>query len=335
MKIAFLLVVFLIQSFSFAISETNYQEKWEADVFPFFLDHTELKYMMSHDNEVRLHYGILPNSSAKANGKVIVILTGRTEPFYKYSEVAYDLYQEGYSFAFLDHRGQGGSERELADPEKGHVKSFKYYVRDLEHFMDQVVSKLGFKENYLLAHSMGAAAALMLMAERAELFDKAVVSSPMLKPNTGKFKPNLALAYATALRLIGKGDEYAPGEKGYETPVFEGNQVTGSRARRSMAIHFYEEYDEFKMGGVTVDWVATSIGTNNRFTFKYKKIKTPLLIFQAGLDTIVYTDRHDKLCKKAKDCTLVKYPTGKHELLMEVDTIRDDLLSKAIDFYSK
>ncbi len=335
MKYAFLFVALLTHAFSFAISETNYQEKWESEVFPFFLNNTELNFMMSHDDQVRLHYGILHNDSAKSNGNLIVFLPGRSEPFYKYSELAYDLYQEGYSFAFLDHRGQGGSSRELPDLEKGHVKSFKYYVRDIETFMDQIVIKLGYKKNYLMAHSMGAAAALMLMADRPNIFEKAVLSSPMLEPNTGKYKPSVALAYATVLRIAGKGDEYAPGEKGYETPIFEGNEVTHSYVRREMATFLYEHYDQFKLGGVTVDWIATSLGTNNRFALKYKKIKTPLIMLKPGMDTVVFTDRQDKLCQKAKDCTLVEYPQGKHELFMEVDSIRDDILLRAKAFFKK
>ena len=334
MKSVLLLVAFLLSNVSgYAISEVGYQEKWENDVFPFFLDQTQFNYMMSHDDRLKLHYGILVNESTQSKNELIVLLPGRSEPLYKYSELAYDLYQKGYSIALLDHRGQGGSQRRLNDPEKGHVKSFKYYVRDLEKFMDTIVVKLGAKKTYLVAHSMGAAASMMLMAKRSDLFDKAVLSSPMLEPNTGKFKPSVALAYGTALRLIGKGDDWAPGESGYETPIFEGNEVTGSRVRRNMATFLYENYEEFKMGGVTVDWISTSLGTNNRFTFKYKKVKTPVLLLKAGQDTVVFTDRHDKFCRKAINCTLIEYPTAKHEVLMEVDAIRDDILNKTFDFF--
>lgn len=334
MKYACLIVwFFLIQSFTHAISEEGYQEKWETEVFPFFLDHTEFKYMMSHDNKLQLHYGLLFNKTSNSNQKLVLLLPGRSEPFYKYSELAYDLYQEGYSIAFFDHRGQGGSERVLENSEKGHVKSFKYYVHDLEKFMDEVISPYSFKKRYLIAHSMGAAASMMLMAKRNDLFDKAVLSSPMLEPNTGKFKPSVALAYGTALRLLGKGEQWAPGESGYETGEFENNRVTQSKARWEMSSYLYENYDEFKMGGVTVDWITTSLGTNNRFVFKYRKVKTPVLLLRAGNDSVVFTRRHEKFCAKAQKCTLVDYPSAKHEVLMEVDSIRNDILERTFKFF--
>lgn len=335
MKIAFLLVTFLLSSIGFAISEQDYIEKWENEVFPFFLKKTQFDYMISHDDQLKLLYGILLNETAQSNHKLIVLLPGRSEPIYKYSELTYDLYQKGYSIALLDHRGQGGSERSVSNPEKGHVKSFKYYVKDIEKFMDSIVMKLGMKKTFLIAHSMGASASLMLMADRSDLFDKAILSSPMLKPNTGKYPPSVALTYMTGLRLIGKGEDWAPGEKGYETPVFEGNRVTGSRVRRAMVTYLYETYDEFKMGGVTVDWVATSIGTNNRFVFKYRKIKTPIMILQAGDDSVVYTKRQNKLCRKARNCQLIHYPSAKHEILIEVDKIRNDVMKKTFNFFGQ
>ncbi len=335
MKFTFLIVSIFFGSFSYAISEIGYMEKWENEVFPFFLKQTQLDYMMSHDNRLRLEYGVLINETAQAKHEVVVLLPGRNEPIFKYSELAYDLYQRGYDVAMLGHRGQGGSERLLPNPEKGHVKRFKYYAKDFEKFMDTIVAKLGARKTYLMAHSMGAAAALMVMAERSDLFDKAVVSSPMLEPDTGKYRPLIALAYASSLRVIGKGEDWAPGEKGYERSVFEGNEVTGSKARFTMKQYLFDHYPEFHLGGVTVSWIGSALGTNNHFAFKYRKIKTPLILLQAGDDTVVFTRRQNKLCKKAKSCTLVTYPTAKHEILMEVDSIRDDALKRSLHFFAQ
>jgi len=325
--------LFLVHSFSHAISEDGYQEKWKNEVFPFFLEHTTFHFMMSHDDNLKLHYGILLNQSSNSNKNLIVVSPGRSEPFYKYAELAYDLYQKGFSLAFLDHRGQGGSERILANPEKSHVKRFKYYVNDLEKFMDKVVSQIPRQKTFLLAHSMGSTIGMMLMAKRSDLFDKAVLSSPMLEPNTGKYSPVVALAYASALRAIGKGSDWAPGEGGYNTPVFEGNEVTGSRVRREMAIDLYEDYDDFKIGGMTVDWIGTSLASNNHFVLKYKKVRNPVIVLKAGDDTVVFTKRQHKFCLKAKKCQMIEYTKAKHEILMETDNIRNDVLKRINSFF--
>jgi len=101
-----------------------------------------------------------------------------------------------------------------------------------------------------------------------------------------------------------------------------------------MKSYLMDHYPEFHLGGVTVDWIGTVLGTNDLFVCEYKKIKTPLIVLQAGNDTVVFTKRQNKLCSKAKSCTLVAYPTAKHEILQEVDSIRNDVLKRTLHFFA-
>src|SRR5262245_44843306 len=64
-------------------------------------------------------------------GGTVILLQGRTETMEKYFETACDLQKRGFSVATLDWRGQGGSERLLPDPLKGHVRDFSDYLQDL------------------------------------------------------------------------------------------------------------------------------------------------------------------------------------------------------------
>ena len=69
----------------------------------------------------------------------IVISSGRTESFIKYTEVVYDLYLQGYSVFIADHCGQGPSDRVLAGEAKGqigYVHDFQDYVSDLRQFTE-------------------------------------------------------------------------------------------------------------------------------------------------------------------------------------------------------
>jgi len=61
----------------------------------------------------------------------ICLFQGRTEYIEKYFEVVADLRRRGFAVATLDWRGQGGSERLLGNPRKGHVRSFADFDRDL------------------------------------------------------------------------------------------------------------------------------------------------------------------------------------------------------------
>ena len=69
----------------------------------------------------------------------VCLFQGRAEFIEKYFETVRDLRARGFAVATLDWRGQGLSERALADPRKGHVRNFSEYDTDLEAFMSEVV----------------------------------------------------------------------------------------------------------------------------------------------------------------------------------------------------
>jgi pimeloyl-ACP methyl ester carboxylesterase len=67
-----------------------------------------------------------------------------------------------FAVAILDWRGQGGSERALSDPFKGHVRNFQDYETDVEVFMREVVLPDCPPPHYAIAHSMGASVMLRM-----------------------------------------------------------------------------------------------------------------------------------------------------------------------------
>lgn len=69
---------------------------------------------------VKLRYAVFRSSTAKTKG-TIVLVHGRNEAIEKYFETIRDLTERGFWVATYDFRGQGGSERLLKDPRKGHV----------------------------------------------------------------------------------------------------------------------------------------------------------------------------------------------------------------------
>ena len=63
--------------------------------------------------------------------KAIVVVNGRIECTWKYQELFYDLFQQGYDIYSFDHRGQGLSDRLIEDQQMGYVEDFEDYVQDL------------------------------------------------------------------------------------------------------------------------------------------------------------------------------------------------------------
>ena len=58
--------------------------------------------------------------------ELVIMVNGRAENILKWTELAYDFYQQGYDVLIFDHRGQGYSQRLLKDGEKGHLESFVF-----------------------------------------------------------------------------------------------------------------------------------------------------------------------------------------------------------------
>ena len=66
----------------------------------------------------------------------VVVLGGRGEFIEKYFEVIEELLSRGFAVAAMDWRGQGGSERALRNPRKGHVDDFALYLRDVQALVE-------------------------------------------------------------------------------------------------------------------------------------------------------------------------------------------------------
>src|SRR5262245_6465407 len=69
----------------------------------------------------------------------VCLFQGRAEFIEKYYETVRELHARGFAVATLDWRGQGLSDRLLADRRKGYIRNFSQYDIDLSTFMKQVV----------------------------------------------------------------------------------------------------------------------------------------------------------------------------------------------------
>ena len=110
----------------------------------------------------------------------VCLFQGRAEFIEKYFETVRDLRARGFAVATIDWRGQGGSERALRNPRKGHVGGFSEYQIDLETFMNEVVLPDCPPPHFALAHSMGATVLLRAAHRGLRWFDRMVLLAPMV-----------------------------------------------------------------------------------------------------------------------------------------------------------
>lgn len=280
----------------------------------------------------RLHYHVVRAASEAGS---VVVVPGRTEPAIKYAELAEDLARHGYTSWVLDVRGQGESDRLTQNPEQGYVEYFADYVEDLELFVRDVVRPAGGKKPYLLAHSTGGLVALAHADAYPERFVAMAMTAPALEVDTGSFPPLVAASLATTMCSTTGGAAYVPGGEDYvDETEFVPNDVTHSQARWEWKHVLQREDPSLRIGSATYRWVceAFTLGSYVQHVGRYNV--TPLLVFQAGQDTVVRSPAETRYCDSAPRCQLTVFDEGLHELFQEVDPIRNVALSQSLRFFA-
>lgn len=259
----------------------------------------------------------------KARG-TIALFQGHNEFIEKYFETIEDLRGRGFEVVTLDWRGQGGSERELADPRKGHVDDFSQYHRDLDAFVAQAMSGRP-SPWFALAHSMGGAILLDAAHIGRAPFRRLVLSAPMI--DIALPFPRGARWLADTLDMLGLGGMYIPGGTGasfIEKP-FADNRLTTDPVRFARNAQILAKAPQLAIGDPTIGWVNAAFRLMKRFEApEYaRSIRTPILTVACGRENIVSNPAIERFVQRLNNSALVMAPGAKHEILMERDELRD------------
>ena len=330
---AFLLASLFLPHISHAIPEMNYQTTFTQKVFPFLKTGDVFQFQSFDGKSLSAIRFLQPATTTKG---VIVVIPGRSETFLKYAEVFFDLYQKGYSIYSLDLRGQGTSFHYCEkNSQIGDIENFSDYENDFVFFMNEIVLKQTVKQkHFLLAHSLGGAIAAHYLSEHTQIFDKAILSAPMLQINTHPYPEPLAYQLASILTQIGNGGSYAPGRGDYDPSLtLDESDVTHSAERFWMSKEINHLYPVTLIGGPSNRWVKEAIHATHKIRKEMEAITTPTLLFQAWADEIVKLKGQTQACDRTSHCTLIPFPNSGHEILMEKDSIRDKAFRQIFDFF--
>jgi len=268
----------------------------------------------------------------------VCLFQGRTEYIEKYFEVVADLRRRGFAVATLDWRGQGGSERLLWNPRKGHVRSFADFDRDLALFMKDVVLPSCQAPFIALAHSMGGNILLRNAADAGSWFSRMVLTAPMvaISPTELRYPPPFPRLYAETMCALGLGRTYASGggDAAIDEQPFEGNVLTGDAERYARNRMVIEAAPHLGLGSPTIGWLRAALRSTARVSAPdyASQVKVPLLLFAAGMDNVVSTTHIEELGLRLKVGSHVLIPQARHEILQETDEVRKDFWS-AFDAY--
>ena len=255
----------------------------------------------------------------------VCVFQGRAEFIEKYFETVRELRARGFAVATIDWRGQGGSERALNDPFKGHVGDFSEYERDVEAFMKEIVLPDCPPPIFAIGHSMGGTVMMRVARGGSRWFDRVVLSAPMLALS-GSRNGSLARATIKAMRLIGMGSAYVPG--GNNTPVgigpYVNNNATSDPVRHARTRALLEAAPELGIGSPSVAWLnaayrAMAQIANPSFP---GKIRQPLMLIAAGRDEVVSTAAIEDTAVRLRAGSHLIVAGARHELMQEQDRYR-------------
>jgi lysophospholipase len=256
----------------------------------------------------------------------VVVIQGRAEFIEKYAEVVARLRHRGFAVVAFDFRGQGGSQRLIDDPQRGHARRFGHYGRDLEAVIKQVVLPDCPPPVFGLAHSMGAMVALRSVASGHRWFDRLVLSSPMIALARGLAPGPLGLI-ARLARLIGLGARYVPGGEAtlMNLRPYSGNPMTSDAIRYARAAAVIEAAPQLGLGSPTVSWFAEAARAMHHAAQPdfAAKIRLPVLVMAGGFDMICDTRASDRFARRLHAGGFIELPGSRHEPMQETDATRE------------
>ncbi|MFC1672662.1 alpha/beta fold hydrolase [Pseudomonadota bacterium] len=284
-------------------------------------------FFKSFDN-ISIRYSSL-SPGANSKGRIVAV-PGRTEFLEKYSETAEEFVARGYDFWTFDLRGQGGSDRLLDNPLKGHIESVRTYVKDLQFFTDNVMPA-STEKTILLSHSTGGLAAIFDFMERPKIYDAAIFISPFFSLNTSPLNRTLMRLLARCYVTFGCGEFFLPGQEKFDllTPWLYDNDLTSDRKRYERNLAVLQNDQNLAIGGATANWLNACFKAQLDLSENVDRKPLPALSNVIGLfggeDRIVDVTNGRKALTGLGVPTVETIPNARHELLQENDSVRLDL----------
>jgi len=318
----------------FLLGEDDYNDQMNGRVIPFVEEKVVREYVTAEDGTSLAYYYALQEEPKGT----VVMLHGFCEFFGKYHESACYFYEAGYNVFFLELRGHGYSDHSYLneDMDKVSVRDFSLYVSDVCRVMDEaVLKKSSTKEMILFCHSMGGCVGSLVLEEHPNYFTRAVLSSPMMELNWNG-NPNWVIRLlAVWARLAGWYKRYLPGQHGFDgvRKFPKGSILSEVRYDYMMKLRTEDEHNQ-TYGG-TYEWAMAAMKAMPKARKNAGKIRVPVLLCTAGLDTMVKNEGQDIFYRNSSTVIRETYENSRHEIFNADEEERKRYFDRVLSFMSK
>lgn len=268
----------------------------------------------------------------------ILFLPGRGDHYEKYLESLEQWHRAGWRVTAADWRGQAGSGRLGKDKVTGHIEDFGDWVADLGDLWASWKAETP-GPHVLAGHSMGGHLVLRALTEKVVDPDALVLSAPMLG-FVGRIPA--AIGHAAARMMLRFGDAARPAwkwsEKPGEVPAARRSLLTHDNDRYEDELWWREQRPELVMGPGSWGWVERAYASM-RGLFEpgvLEGVATPVLLIGTSNDKLVSMDAIEEAARRLPQGELVAFgKEAHHEILREVDAVRDRAMDAIFDFLDR
>ena len=310
---------------NYFVSEKNFRETMENTVEPFLAECAEDAFFEASDGK-KIHYVFYKAQNPVAN---MAVCHGFTESGEKFREMCYYFLNMNLNVFVLDNRGHGHSHRHNDDPEVVHIKYFHQFSDDLQCLVKKVIKATAPQlPCYLFSHSMGGAISVQHMQEYPGVFEKVILSAPMIKAKTAGIPEPIAKFTTRAFILFGKEKSKVIGYKGFKPEKTYEESHDTSEAR----FNYYHEKRKanrhLQTAAPSYRWVNEAIKVSylNLDPARNEKITASVLLCQPEEDSAVVSEMEDVFIKQIKKGTLVRFTKCRHEIYNAVDETVEEYL---------
>lgn len=316
------------------IKEQDYARQMELVVEPYLAERRQEAFL-KRESDRTLYYARYQADEAKGT---VLISHGFTETADKYFELAYYFLKSGFHVYIPEHLGHGRSTRLVKDLSLVHTEDYRAYTDDLLAVASIAKETHPGLPLYLYGHSMGGGIAACAAAAEPDTFAKLVLSSPMIRPQTGRL-PWTAVKAALSVKIrLRKGTEYLSGHHPYDGSETFADSAADSEARFDYYQKKRKSTPLFQMNGASNKWLAEAARMEHYLMSKgWKNIQIPTLFFQAEQDTFVCSGTQEQFVRLIHHHSpglikLVRVPDAKHELYNSSDDILTPYITKILAF---
>lgn len=338
------------------IDENRYDEQMRTTVLPAlaacceegWMDPARADGLPEPPGPGQLHYlcydstafdGLREDGATATFRGAVVISFGFTEFARKYAEVIWYFLLNGYSVCLLEHRGHGFSTRDVDDPSVVWIDDWRRYVADLIEFAETVGMRYaGDRPLSLYGHSMGGGIGAAVLESRPTLFDKAVLSCPMIAPVTAGIPNAAAAAAAEAVCGMGFGKRRVAGQRRF-SPELDMRPYRGASEARVRWYHRQRcDTPEYQTNAASYQWVREALRLSRAILAPKacEAVETPIQLFEAGRDIWVLNGPANLFARRVRDggcgVRVERFPESLHEIFSMPNDVLADYYSRMFDF---